>query len=127
MSEVDSYCLTQPVPGDYISGRCPDCGHLVAVHVGCEHCPVCEILDLAVKYRDLIAAEAPQSGDDLLSSKQVVAEYPSFGTTGHMAERRWRGVGPDYIKTSASKSGRVFYRRSSIEQWLKERVVPPKT
>ncbi|MFE9736514.1 helix-turn-helix transcriptional regulator [Streptomyces sp. NPDC006477] len=61
--------------------------------------------------------------DELLNPKQVVQEYPIFGSTGSLAERRWRGDGPSYIKTSEGRAGRVFYRRSSIEAWLEERTV----
>lgn len=62
---------------------------------------------------------------DLLSPKQVCAEYPIFPTPAALADRRWRGDGPDYIKTSTARSGRVFYRRSAIEQWLNDRTVTP--
>ncbi|KKZ74446.1 hypothetical protein VO63_07845 [Streptomyces showdoensis] len=60
---------------------------------------------------------------ELLNPKQVCAEYPIFGSTGSLAERRWRGDGPAYIKTAEGRAGRVFYRRSDIEQWLDERTV----
>jgi hypothetical protein len=30
--------------GDRINVPCPDCGHLINLHVGCETCPVCELL-----------------------------------------------------------------------------------
>lgn len=61
--------------------------------------------------------------DELLPPKQVCSEYPIFRTPASLAERRWRGDGPDYIKTSPSRGGRVFYRRSAIERWLDERTV----
>ncbi|MDW4904687.1 DNA-binding protein [Streptomyces sp. ADMS] len=63
--------------------------------------------------------------DGLLSPSQVCAEYPLFKTPAALADRRWRGDGPDYIKTSTARSGRVFYRRSAIERWLDERTVTP--
>ncbi|MDG9706256.1 AlpA family transcriptional regulator [Streptomyces sp. DH37] len=61
--------------------------------------------------------------DEMLTPKQVCEEYPIFGSPGSLAERRWRGEGPAYIKTSKSRAGRVFYRRSAIEAWLKARTV----
>ncbi|WP_079053017.1 DNA-binding protein [Streptomyces phaeochromogenes] len=61
--------------------------------------------------------------DDFLPPKQVITEYPIFGTVGSLAERRWRGDGPEYVKTSDGRAGRVFYRRSAIEKWLDERTV----
>ncbi|MEU2895240.1 DNA-binding protein [Streptomyces sp. NPDC006967] len=66
-----------------------------------------------------------QTPNDLLSPKQVCAEYPIFPTPAALADRRWRGDGPDYIKTSAARCGRVFYRRSAIEQWLSDRTIVP--
>lgn len=62
--------------------------------------------------------------DDFLTSAQASAEYPILGTSAALAERRWRGNGPDYIKTTKSNAGRVFYRRSAIERWLEECTVP---
>ncbi|WP_261719060.1 DNA-binding protein [Streptomyces sp. FZ201] len=61
--------------------------------------------------------------EEWLSPAQVCAEYPMFGTPAALAERRWRGNGPDYIKTSPARSGRVYYKRSDIEQWLRNRTV----
>lgn len=68
-------------------------------------------------------ASSTPSTDQLLSPKQVCSEYPIFGSTQSLAERRWRNDGPDYIKTSEGRAGRVFYRRSSIEKWLDARTV----
>ncbi|MFF3337989.1 helix-turn-helix transcriptional regulator [Streptomyces flavidovirens] len=68
-------------------------------------------------------ASASPRNDELLSPKQVCSEYPIFGSTSSLAERRWRNDGPSYIKTSEGRAGRVFYRRSAIERWLDERTV----
>lgn len=63
--------------------------------------------------------------DELLTPKQVSAEYPALCLPQALADWRWRGVGPDYIKTGTGKSGRIFYRRSAIERWLDECTVTP--
>jgi hypothetical protein len=63
--------------------------------------------------------------EEFLSPKQVAREYPVLGTTSALAERRWRGEGPAYIKTGRGRAGRVFYRRSSIEDFLTECTVTP--
>ena len=68
-------------------------------------------------------ASATPSTDQLMSPKEVIREYPIFGSPQSLAERRWRADGPDYIKTSEGRAGRVFYRRSAIEKWLDERTV----
>ncbi|MFJ6438678.1 helix-turn-helix transcriptional regulator [Streptomyces sp. NPDC091416] len=57
----------------------------------------------------------------LLSPKQVRAEYGFSEQT--LATWRWMGTGPDYIKTSPGRSGRIKYKRSAIEKWLDERTV----
>lgn len=59
--------------------------------------------------------------DDLLSPQQVKAEYGFSPQT--LANWRWMGMGPDFIKINPSKSGRVRYRRSSIERWLDAQTV----
>ncbi|MFF7577530.1 DNA-binding protein [Streptomyces sp. NPDC008061] len=47
-----------------------------------------------------------------------------FPNTQALAERRWRGTGPDYVKTKPGRSGRVFYRESAVERWLDALTVP---
>ncbi|MFE9448283.1 hypothetical protein [Streptomyces sp. NPDC006739] len=39
-------CAAAPVPGESPGTPCADCGHAVLLHVGVDHCPVCEMLDL---------------------------------------------------------------------------------
>lgn len=63
--------------------------------------------------------------EEFLSPKQVASEYPALGSPSALAERRWRGEGPAYIKTSKGRAGRVFYRRSAIEEYLTECTVTP--
>jgi hypothetical protein len=64
-----------------------------------------------------VRAAAEEAKDDgLLSPKQVQDKYGFSVQT--LANWRWMGTGPDYIKTSAARSGRVKYRRRSIEAWL---------
>lgn len=65
--------------------------------------------------------------DEFLSPKQVTAQYPVLGGLSALAERRWRGEGPAYIKTGKGRSGRVFYRRSVIEDFLAECTVAPRS
>jgi hypothetical protein len=59
--------------------------------------------------------------DELLNPKQVHAEYGFSSQT--LANWRWLDVGPDYIKTRPGKGGRIKYRRSAIEAWLKANTV----
>ncbi|MCX5211479.1 helix-turn-helix domain-containing protein [Kitasatospora sp. NBC_00240] len=63
------------------------------------------------------------SHDDVLTPKQVCEQYGIFGSPAALADRRWRGTGPAYIKTSTARCGRVFYRRSSIEKWLDSQTI----
>jgi len=59
--------------------------------------------------------------DELLTPKKVHAEY---GLAPQMlANLRWKGAGPDYVKTSSARSGRVLYRRSALERWLEAQTV----
>jgi hypothetical protein len=59
--------------------------------------------------------------EEYLTPRQTADEYPFSVQT--LAQWRWMGTGPDYIKTSPGKGGRIKYRRSAIEQWLDERTV----
>lgn len=62
--------------------------------------------------------------DDVLSPDEVCEQYRRvFRNPQSLADMRWRGTGPDYIKTAEGRAGRVFYRRSAIERWLDERTV----
>jgi hypothetical protein len=65
--------------------------------------------------------------EEFLSPQQVASEYPLLGTVSALAERRWRGEGPTYIKTAKGRAGRVFYRRSAIEEFLSECTVMPRS
>lgn len=59
--------------------------------------------------------------DELLTPPQVESEYRLPRQT--LANWRWSGMGPAYIKTSPARSGRVVYRRSAIEAWLEAQTV----
>ncbi|WP_328488233.1 helix-turn-helix transcriptional regulator [Streptomyces zaomyceticus] len=59
--------------------------------------------------------------DELLSPKEVRRAY-GFSEQS-LANWRWMGTGPDYIKTSPGRSGRIKYKRSAIEEWLNRHTV----
>lgn len=55
------YCTTTPVPGTHLTpatlaAPCPDCEHATALHVGVDHCPVCEMVDLNQRARAATAS-----------------------------------------------------------------------
>jgi hypothetical protein len=55
-------------------------------------------------------------GDELLTNKQVCAEYPfNPGTL-----RFWRSTNQGPASFTVGPRGRVVYRRSEIERWLGE-------
>ncbi|MFZ3558367.1 MULTISPECIES: helix-turn-helix transcriptional regulator [unclassified Streptomyces] len=59
--------------------------------------------------------------DQLLTPKQVETEYGIAVKT--LANYRWQGIGPNYVKTHPGQYGRVKYRRSVVENWLSARTV----
>ncbi|MFI5793822.1 hypothetical protein [Streptomyces sp. NPDC051677] len=65
----------------------------------------------------------PEGGDELLKPVQVEAEYGPALRVHTLAQWRWMGRGPEYIKTTPGKSGRIFYRRSAIEAYLRDQTV----
>jgi hypothetical protein len=65
--------------------------------------------------------------DDLLSPREVHADFGDGFTPQTLAKWRRAGIGPEYIKTTPGRTGRIFYRRSAIEAWLNARTVTPET
>lgn len=59
--------------------------------------------------------------NELLTPKQVQMEYGFNPQT--LAQWRWMGHGPDYIKQSPGRGGRIKYKRSAIEAWLEAHTV----
>nr|WP_197972270.1 helix-turn-helix domain-containing protein [Streptomyces gossypiisoli] len=55
-----------------------------------------------------------------MTPRQVQDEYGFKVST--LANWRWTGTGPDFIKTSGV-SGRIKYKRSDIEAWLDAQTV----
>ncbi|MFF0506825.1 helix-turn-helix transcriptional regulator [Streptomyces fimicarius] len=61
------------------------------------------------------------AADELLTPKQMGTDYGFSPQT--LANWRWMGNGPDYIKTSPGRSGRIRYKRSAVEAWLNAQTV----
>ncbi|GAA2346774.1 helix-turn-helix domain-containing protein [Streptomyces kunmingensis] len=59
--------------------------------------------------------------EQLMTPRQVQAEYGIAPQT--LANYRWQGLGPAYVKTTPGKSGRIKYRRSAVESWLDAQTV----
>lgn len=55
-SDAPALCTYRPLPGEVLTTACPECGHLVAMHVGVEHCPVCELVAHNRQVRAAMAA-----------------------------------------------------------------------
>jgi hypothetical protein len=58
---------------------------------------------------------------EFLTPRQVEEEYGFRVQT--LAQWRWMDLGPDYLKLSPGRGGRIKYKRSAIETWLEERTV----
>jgi hypothetical protein len=65
--------------------------------------------------------EYATGSEGLLSPQQVESEYEIAQQT--LANWRWKRIGPEYVKTSPGKGGRVKYRRTAIEAWLDNHTV----
>lgn len=61
------------------------------------------------------------TSDELLTPKQVQAEYGFEVRT--LAQWRWMNLGPNYIKQSPGRGGRIKYKRSAIDAWLEALTV----
>jgi len=58
---------------------------------------------------------------ELLTPKDVQADYGFSPQT--LANWRWTGQGPEYIKQTPGRGGRIKYRRGAIEAWLEAQTV----
>jgi len=58
---------------------------------------------------------------ELLTAKQVSERFGFSERT--LANWRWLGVGPAYIKRTRGRGGRVYYRSSDVEKWLADNTV----
>jgi hypothetical protein len=54
--EPPAFCTYQPVTGETLKTACVECGHALALHIGVEHCPVCELVDHNARVRAAMAA-----------------------------------------------------------------------
>lgn len=70
----------------------------------------------------LLEMESDHVLEEFLTPFQVAAQYPGI-TVQTLANWRWAGTGPDYIKTTPARSGRIKYRRSAIDAWLDANTV----
>ncbi|WP_405615267.1 helix-turn-helix domain-containing protein [Streptomyces sp. NBC_01508] len=39
-----------------------------------------------------------------------------------LANWRWQGIGPEYIKLTPGRGGRIRYTRRAVDEWLRERT-----
>ena len=59
--DTGSYCATKPLSGAFLVDPCPDCGHANVLHVGVDHCPVCELLDLNRQLAEIVKGGPSQA------------------------------------------------------------------
>ncbi|MEU5596674.1 hypothetical protein [Streptomyces sp. NPDC020298] len=52
--EPSPFCSYRPVAGERLAAACVECGHALAVHIGVEHCPVCELVHRNEQVRALV-------------------------------------------------------------------------
>lgn len=69
-----AYCTTAPMAGARLTDECLDCGHAVVLHVGTEHCPVCEMVDLNQQARAGATTVTVNVSGDLSHAEKAWAE-----------------------------------------------------
>ncbi len=57
--------------------------------------------------------------DQMLTPAQVAAEYGVAVRT--LANWRYLGIGPKFVKLTEGRSGRVRYPRTSVAAWIADR------
>ncbi|MBM9621799.1 helix-turn-helix transcriptional regulator [Streptomyces zhihengii] len=59
--------------------------------------------------------------DGVLTTRQVAEEYGFAPQT--LANWRWKGEGPSFIRIGNGVGAQVRYRRSAVETWLDKHTV----
>jgi uncharacterized Zn finger protein (UPF0148 family) len=73
ITQPPAYCTTTPRAGDRIAAPCPDCGHATVLHIGVDHCPVCELVELNRRARDGGRVEIRVEGAAVTEKKLIEA------------------------------------------------------
>lgn len=55
-AEQPALCTYRPVAGEILATACVGCGHALMLHIGVEHCPVCELVFHNQQVRAAMAA-----------------------------------------------------------------------
>ncbi|WP_035796450.1 helix-turn-helix transcriptional regulator [Kitasatospora mediocidica] len=61
-------------------------------------------------------ATVVSANDELLTPAEVGLMTKLSPRT--LADKRWRGTGPAFLKLSPGRTGHVRYRRSAVDAWL---------
>lgn len=69
-AEQPQFCTYQPVPGEVVKAACPECGHSFALHIGVEHCPVCELAHL-----NAVAREQSVTFDQVVRGEKSINDF----------------------------------------------------
>ena len=89
-AEQPELCTYQPVPGEILKGACQEYGHTFVLHVGVEHCPVCELVQHNRQVRAAMAAnrvEVHVTGVDERVLERTL-ERMHFRAVGHSGRFR---------------------------------------
>jgi hypothetical protein len=88
-AERPAFCSYRPVPGEFLTAACVECGHALALHIGVEHCPVCELVHHNRQVRAAITnsgVHVEVTGVDTRALEDVlrrVIERDRFGRGGY--------------------------------------------
>ena len=58
--------------------------------------------------------------DEILQTPEEVSAQLKLQPSS-LKDMRWRGTGPEYIKLSPGRGGRIRYKKSSVDRWLRDR------
>lgn len=58
---------------------------------------------------------------ELMSPREVHSAYGIAPQT--LANYRWQGMGPAFIKLTPGRGGRIRYRRRDVEKWLDAQTI----
>ncbi|MGW4042961.1 hypothetical protein [Streptomyces sp. NPDC004721] len=74
-----TFCSYQPVPGEFLSAACVECGHALVLHIGVEHCPVCEMVHLNQQTQEAaVTFEQVARGEKTINDYREARGLPPF-------------------------------------------------
>lgn len=108
-AEQPALCTYQPLPGEILKGACQECGHAFVLHVGVEHCPVCELVQHNRQAREAsVTFEQVVSGEKSINAYRAARDLPPHPDATVTVHVEGRVIDEGTLRDSVEKSMRRY-------------------